>query len=539
MKNQFKFIIIIIAICTVFLLPLFRHGFYASHDGEAHVARFAAYFKAFQDGQILPRWAGDLNFGYGSPLFIFYYPLPGIIASAIHALGIGLEDSFKIIMGLSFVFAPLAFYAWSSLLVGRKAAFIGSLLYGLAPYHFLDLYVRGDIAEMLSYIFAPLVFLYLEKTKKKSSFKNVLIGGVCYALLILSHNAISLMFSPVFFTYSFIQVKKREFIFCIMLLLTGLLLSSFFWLPALIEGRFTQAAFFIGEMYKLHFPTFQQLVYSSWGFDADVFRSNGLSPQIGPLHIFLAFVGGLFILKKTKESKITLYWFLLFIFAIFLSLRQSEFIWQNVPLLKLFQFPWRITGLSSFIAAVLGMYVLRNISNAKNIIIILLLIILSIPLVKIKGTLAKDDKYYYTYKGNTDYHRVASTIWSAGDPGKYAKNQIEIIEGNARIKNLARKSNLHEIIVDADSQTKILDNTIYFPGWQVFVDKKKVRIEFQDINHRGLITFNVPKDRHNVKVIFTESSIRFISDAISLLTVVLLTAGFMFHKRIDLLLKKL
>ena len=371
-KEKIQFILpplLLVIICLFYLVPLTRNGFYRSHDGEAHVARFAAYYKAYKDGQIPPRWAGDLNFRYGSPLFIFYYPLPGTIASVIHALGISLESSFKYIMVFAFVLAPLAFYAWSSLLVGRSIAFVGSLLYGFAPYHFLDLYVRGDVAEILSFVFVPLVFLYIEKSKTHSHLKYIFIGSICYALLILSHNAVSLMFSPVFLAYSFMQKKRRGVVSCILLLLAGLSLASFFWLPALVEGQFVQAKFLIGDMYRLHFPTLQQLVHSDWGFGADVYKSGGLSPQIGLLHVFLAFVSGLFILKKTKEYKIIRYWFLLFIFVLFLSLRQSDFVWQHVPLLKLFQFPWRFTALSSFIASVLGLYVLESLSNKKILIV--------------------------------------------------------------------------------------------------------------------------------------------------------------------------
>lgn len=533
-------IVILIFIHAIFLFPFLKPGIPLSHDADAHLARIGSYYKAFQDGQFPPRWAGNLNYGYGSPLFIFYYPLPGTIASVLHALGISLENSFKLIMALAFVLAPIAFYAWSSQIAGRKVAFVGSLLYGFAPYHFLDLYVRGDIAEILSFVFVPLVFLYIEKLKKNIYLKYIIIGGICYALLILSHNAVSLMFSPVFLTYNFVQAKRKGFVSCVILLLVGLLLSSFFWLPALVEGKFVQAAFFIGDMYELHFPTFQKLIYSSWGFGPDVYKSGGLSPQIGPLHIFLVFISGLLVLKKTKDYKIVFYWFILFIFVVFLTLSLSDFIWQQISLLKLFQFPWRFTALSSFIAAVLGMYALKNLSNKKILIVVaVLLIITSFPLVKTKEISAKGDRFYYSYKGSTDYHGAATTVWSAGDKGAYTKKLVEIISGDAKLKNLMKKSNLHKFTVLADSNSRILDNTIYFPGWQVFVDGKKIPIEFQDINYRGLITFFVPEGIHDIEVRFAESPIRLFSDIVSLLTLVLILVAFLFHRSLNRLLVKL
>ena len=87
----------------IFVIPLFSSNFYASHDGEAIIARFGAYVKASNDGQFPLRWAGDLNFRYGSPVLIFYYPLPGIFLIPLNAIGISLENTFKIIIGFSFI----------------------------------------------------------------------------------------------------------------------------------------------------------------------------------------------------------------------------------------------------------------------------------------------------------------------------------------------------------------------------------------------------------------------------------------------------
>src|SRR5207245_2177489 len=101
-----------------------------------------------------------------------------------------------------------------------EIAFVGSLLYGFAPYHFLDLYVRGDIAEITAFVFIPIVFLCIEKViqqevkttpliqRIRQNSKYLIGGGICYALLILSHNGVSLQFSPVFLLYSYLRNKN-------------------------------------------------------------------------------------------------------------------------------------------------------------------------------------------------------------------------------------------------------------------------------------------------------------------------------------------
>ena len=67
----------------------------------------------------------------------------------------------------------------------------------------------------------------------------------------------------------------------------------------------------------------------------------------------------------------------------------------------------------------------------------------------------------------------------------------------------------------------IVDNTFYFPGWHVVVDKQEVPIEFQNEAYRGLITFKIPPGIHQVEIKFTDTKLRLVADIISFATVIL------------------
>lgn len=518
MKTYFKnhiYIMCFIIVVVIFFIPIFKSGFYESHDGEAHVARFAAYYRAYQDGQFPPRWAGNLNFQYGSPVFIFYYPLPGSVASFLHIFGLSFESIYKLLMFVSVILSGAFFYMWARIIGKQTSAFVGSMLYILLPYHFLNVYVRGDIAEIIAYMFVPLVFFFIEKYFLTKNFIYITLGSVVYALLIVSHNAVSLMFSPVLFFYACMKVttKKYFFYYCIMFIY-GLCLSAFFWVPALIESKYVQASFFIGDMYKKNFPTLLQLVYSKWGFGPDIHQKGGLSPQVGII-AFAAVVGSLFIYLKIQKRKLLLFWLCVFGFIAFLSLESSSIVWEYMPLLPLFQFPWRLTGLLGFTACVLAVYILDFFDNKKiSFIFLLFTIVLSIPAMEVKNIQAKNDNFYLDYLGTTYYHGQGTTIWTAGDAESIPDMPIEVINGRTSIKNLQKKSQRHTFFVDGGKAT-IKDNTVYFPGWKVFVDGQEKFIEFQDINHRGLITFVVPQGKHHVEVVFKESRVRFFSDMLS------------------------
>ncbi|MDQ5900870.1 MAG: hypothetical protein QG600_448, partial [Patescibacteria group bacterium] len=79
-----------------------------------------------------------------------------------------------------------------------------------------------------------------------------------------------------------------------------------------------------------------------------------------------------------------------------------------------------------------------------------------------------------------------------------------------------RKNHYHEYKVTTSSKVKIRDNTLYYPGWKVFANEVEVPVEFQDINHRGVLTYKLDEGQNNVRVIFTETKFRTLSNLISM-----------------------
>ena len=72
--------------------------------------------------------------------------------------------------------------------------------------------------------------------------------------------------------------------------------------------------------------------------------------------------------------------------------------------------------------------------------------------------------------------------------------------------------------MSAKTKTQLRENTLYFPGWNILVDNKKVPIEYQARNNMGVMTFFLPKGEHTVIVQFTETKLRIVADSISGLT---------------------
>lgn len=158
--KRYLLFVILVLLSLIPVFDLFNPGIPITHDGQDHVARIANFYQNLQEGNIIPRWAANLNWGYGHPILMFLYPLPSYISSLFHFLGFSLVDSIKIVFGLGFIASGLAMYIWLKEFLGKHAAFLGAILYVFAPYRFVDLYVRGAIGEHVAFIFPPLVFIF-------------------------------------------------------------------------------------------------------------------------------------------------------------------------------------------------------------------------------------------------------------------------------------------------------------------------------------------------------------------------------------------
>jgi len=525
------FPILIIFISLLPLLDYFHPGLPKTHDGQDHVARIANFYQNLTEGNIIPRWAENLNWGYGHPILMFLYPLPSYIASFFHFIGFNFVDSTKLVFILSYVLSGLTMYLWLKQFLSKHAAYIGGLLYILAPYRFVDLYVRAAIGEHVAFVFPPLVLYFLYKLSKKSSIKNLTLGSLSLAGLILAHNAISLMFLPIIFLYGIFlfsqtKIKKSFLINSFLIILFSFSMSAFFWLPALLEGKYTLRDIVTENGYLNRFANFSQFIYGPWNYG----ESGEFTLQVGILHwlsVILSIPLVLYFYKKKNKLWIfTLSLIIIFAASLFIIDKSSQLIWQHISLIQKFQFPWRFLSVTVFAASVLGAGVISILPKKNRAIVLVFLSFLIIFVNKdywyAKSYLNKPEVFYTSvYQSTTDTGESAP-IWSVRFMEEEPETSLEIIDGNAKIKQVRRTSTYHQYQVRADSETRLRENTLYFPGWQVLVDGKEAPIQFQDPENRGVMTFNVEKGKHLVELKFTETKLRLFADIISLVSFLIL-----------------
>ena len=521
-------ILLLFLILFLPLVTLFQPGLPITHDGADHVARIANFYTSLSEGNLIPRWAGNLNWGYGHPILMFLYPLPSYIASLFHFTGLSLVDSVKAVFGLSYILSGLFMYLWFRNFLGKFPALSGAVLYSFAPYRFVDLYVRGAIGEHLAFVFIPLIGYFLLKLTTAKKLNFFFFAGLSFSTagLILSHNAISLMFFPfvVVYTLYLFWINKNKFllVFSIAGVLYGFLLSSFFWIPAFLEGKYTLRDIVAGNEALTRFVEFKDLIFGAWSYGG----SGVFSVQIGIIiwfFILLLPLGAYFLHKRNEKNSLILLSLatVFFLGSIFLMLELSKSVWTFTTTLQKFQFPWRFLTISVFSSSLIGAYIVYSIKYQKYqkfllIITILASLILTKDYWKAKGFLNKPESFYKGIYNSTTDTGESSPIWSVRFMEKKPKDSIEVIEGKASIKKLKRTTTERFYEIESIGTSRIRENTLYFPGWKVYVNGVlEKNIEFQDPANRGIITFHIPDGKHSVMIVFENTKLRKISEAIS------------------------
>lgn len=527
LKKLFPFLLLFL-LSLIPLLDLLHAGLPITHDGQDHVARIANFSQNLSEGILIPRWAGNLNWGYGHPILMFLYPLPSYFASFFHFLGFTFVDSVKLVFGFSFVISGLGMYFFAKELFGKISGFLAAILYLYAPYRFIDLYVRGALGEHVAFMFVPFIFYFLLKLSRKQSYKYVLAGGFSLTGLILSHNAISLMFLPLIVLYIiyliYLSKDRKSFLFSSFLMIfMGFGVSAFFWIPAFFEGKYTLRDIVAVKEYAKNFVNFNSLLYSNWSYGGSGF----FSVQLGIINI-LALIAAPFIFiklfKKNDKNLFLIAGLVLYsVIIIFLMLPISNIIWQKLTILQNFQFPWRFLSVLVFTTSVLGGYVIRQVSVKLQTIVLIIFVTIIIFSVNTyfhaRDYLYKPESFFTSiYFSSTDTGESAP-IWSVRFMEHLPLKNIEIISGKAKITEFKRSVTKHNYEIISDGKSRIRENTLYFPNWGVKVDNQIVPVEFQDPANRGLITFFVPEGKHMVDIEFKDTKLRTISNLIALITI--------------------
>lgn len=511
---------IVLASSFLMIRSLFVSGYFPMHD-DTQVARVVVMGRALRQGQFPVRWVSDLGYGYGYPIFNFYGPLPYYVGGVLYALGLTGLTATKIMMGVGLVAAGVTMYAAVADVAGVSAGILASLFYMFAPYHGVQAYVRGAVGEYWALIFLPLIAWGMLK-------KKVLMGSLGIAGLIVSHTIFGYI-GMVFVILALLALKMRRH--ALILILLGLGLSAFFWLPALWEMGYTNVAGQInsGSDFRDHFVCLSQLWNSPWGFGGSAKGClDGLSFKIGKVHLLtgLAVLVGLAAgLIREKRAKILVAaGVAIFVTSVFFMLNISRPIWEMFPFFAYVQYPWRflafaVFGMSLIISQMVYMF--------RSQIVRWSMVIMCVGLVLFVEAKRFAPQYTYSraagdFETQEDIRFRVSKISDEYLPGAVPRpeNPLDVVHDTIPQSDLYDMEIQHisdtysKVGFSAREPAAVKINTAYFPGWHYIVNVTDTKPRVLN----GLPVIWIPSGDSVVQMQFRDTLVRKISNIISLLS---------------------
>jgi hypothetical protein len=349
---------------------LFKPGYFIMHD-DLQMMRQLQMEKCFQDRQIPCRWVLDMGYGYGYPLFNFYPPLPYYIGQVFRWMGFSFVWTAKLLFSLQFFLSGIAMFVLATNIWGVLGGLLSAVFYIWAPYHSVDVFVRGAMNEAWAFVWFPLIFWASKKLIGEEKFKYLVWLAFSYSMLLLTHGIMAMVFTPFLLLWIiyWILVERKFFWRKVDLLgkfvLSGLWslgLSAFFVFPMLLEKKFTHIETMFSGYYdwRAHFASLRQLFLSRfWGWGPSVWGTEDqMSFSVGHIHwmlgavVVLLTMTGLY--RQLKRKEVNFYFvlplgiFTIGVFYVFLAHQRSTFIWQTIKPLQLAQFPWRLLAVAAF-----------------------------------------------------------------------------------------------------------------------------------------------------------------------------------------------
>jgi hypothetical protein len=527
-------VLAIVALSLLVTAPIPRGGWYVSHEGVAPLERVVALGHEVRHGDPYPRWLSAATYGQGSPFPNFYSPLVYLSAGWLHAAGLGPDAALLVVVLAALVAGAVGVLLWVRRWAGEPAGALAAILYLLAPYHLVDLYVRGALAELGALAVLPWLFLSLDVLLEDSDGRRgVLWVASSSAALVATHNLSALMAIPLAAAYVALRAGlggwgRRLAGRLPPALALGAGLSAFYWLPALVESRsLRQLSVVRGGPYdpSLHFVEPAQWLATGWGFGVSVpGPADTMSFQLG-VGTILAFAAALVaaVLPPRPHARAFAVLAAVAAAALLLTTAAAAPAFDALPLLSFVQFPWRFLGPASlFLAAAGSVAATVGPPQVRWSVAAALAVAAAVagePHRRIGGAIepatvgAVQAAPVTRRMGSLTVANEYLPRWvPAAAPRPVASLEPRIASGAGQIVRARRRGTAFELDVEALTPVSVTVPAYYFPGWTAAAGASAVESR---PGADGFVELRLPPGTHAVVLEFGTTPIRLSSWALT------------------------
>lgn len=547
-KKPNYLLLLFILIIPAFI-ALLKPGYWNMHD-DMQLIRQLELEKCIHDGQIPCRWTPDLGYGYGFPLFNFYPPMPYIVGQVFRTFGFTFIWSIKLTAITQIIVFALAVFLLAKNLFGPKCGFLAAIIATYAPYHALNIYVRGAMNEVWAAVFFPLCLYFSKKLIEKFKYEYFFLFSLSLVGLLFSHNPMTLIFFPFLGLWCLYHLFQNKFIKNIKKYLHliysgifGLSLAAFFTLPALIETKYVQIKTMFDGYYtfNIHFTSLRQLFISSfWGDGASVWgQEDQMSFMIGYLHWIIPTIAIFYFAYKIYKNKkynsqynypilFTAFGFI----TAFLTHERSAFIWVLLSPLQKIQFPWRFLNLTTFffsLASASFIFTLiqeKKIKQYKDYIvyaIVVITILLNLNYFKPlhSGPITDAQKF----SGQAWVNQVTSGIYdylpnnasrAPTSPARFPVDNVTPEKQDYQITGLKQGTDWFFFNIELPQDSVVTLSQFAFPNFEIYNNNQK--ISYLTEPEIGRMQISLPSGHNQLYIKLRNTPIRFFTNFISIIS---------------------
>ncbi len=567
--------------------PLLSPGYLHGEDHMDTPWRALELLESLKGGVLFPRWSPDLFYGFGFPIFNFYSPLSFYEVVAMRILGAAdLLQASKFAFALNLLASGVGAYIFARSVGSKRApAVAAGILYLYAPSTLRDVYVRSGLASLTGTALLPFLLAAFVRLLQAKTLTAISVAALLLTIMILTHNLTSVvalgMVVVFVLVYSLYHRDLGAVAPALVAVALGLGMAAFFMVPAMTETSLTHTEKLTsGNLdYRVHFvdplgeingaiesrAVDKEYSATRWGpVDLHPAYPYGLPPMKLSLLQTLLMVGAIAAFAARKRPS---EWILSAAVAalglFYLHLSWSRWLWEILPVLQSFQFPWRMLEPMGLCLAVLGAWVVQSMAGRFGTVASMVLSVMAVAsgiwmlptdLAPFEGgvQITRDNLIRHEFK---ERNRIGTMVdgqflplavqWDEaalkmGDllprydkyyppdlwVGKTAFLQPEV---KGSISAARSGQQWMDARVQADESLMVAFHTVYFPGWTAYVDGNQVPIKptswQTDDGGRsfalGICQVPVPPGSHLVRIQFEHTPLRFWSSVASLLSLLI------------------
>ena len=391
----------------------------------------------------------------------------------------------------------------------NNTALLASVIYMLAPYRLVDIYIRGALGEVMAFMFLPFVFHGLYNIIEDNGKRHYLLAIGAIGLL-LSHNISTLLTIIAALIYVLLNIKKlfnRTVIkYLIINIIFIIAITMFFYGPMLQNKMNADYAVFNETkidkdllhdysvyVYQLLFGKMQH--GGSYPLDVDNSQNVDMCFAVG-LTILVPILFTPFVYKKIDKNKRKMYLTTLFTGLLFLILTTTIIPWNKLPDFIVFiQFTYRFLLMATFFLSIIAAINIYKVSETLDIKTVMVYTMIALMYITPLMNSAKIDKVDWKKFYSTETIEAGQTFsdFSATYeylPSKAFNNKNYIVtrsqepiiqEGYADISESKKeKLSITFKIENVTQNTKVELPFIYYQGYEATINGEKLEISESD-----------------------------------------------------------